>query len=236
MQSLKIQKIDTLIEEISRDHEFCETFIRDISIGSPDMFRDPDFWIYFRDQLLPEVLKLFMYPEIIIPESVTGNELYSLAALLREANLDYRVDITVSCRNERIREQILNGTFSNTDFKNSLDNYEVFNPDSSFEQYLETRNENMCLRSGLLEGVDIRIETPDRIIFSEKTAVILYRNRMIYQDAGMQYKTLRHFLENMHEGTHLITGLQENIDGFGLEGLYSTVSDDLKIYKRINAD
>jgi chemotaxis protein methyltransferase CheR len=200
------------------------------------MFRDPDFWVYFRDRLLPEVLKLFMYPEIIIPESVTGNELYSLAVLLREANLDYRVDIRITCRNDRIRDQILKGAFSNTDFKNSLDNYEIFNPESSFEQYLETRNGNKYFRSALLEGVEIRIEAPDRIGFSEKTAVILYRNRLIYQDAGMQYKTLRHFLENMHEGAHLITGLKENIDGFGLEGLYVPVSDDLKIYKRINAD
>ena len=140
MQAHNIRGLEILLSRLNKDPEFFETFIRDISVGSPDMFRDPDFWIYFRDQLLPEVLKSIMYPEIIIPESVTGNELYSSLVMLREAKFDYRVDLVVTCRNDRIRDQILQGRFSNISYKNSLDNYEVFHPGSSFEQYTETRN------------------------------------------------------------------------------------------------
>ena len=59
---------------------------------------------------------------------------------------------------------------------------------------------------------------------------------MIYQNTGMQYKTLRHLLGIMQEGVCLVTGIQEAIDGYGLEELYTNVSDDLKIYTRKNAD
>ena len=113
LKTNSFKNIDALIERLLDDPDYYETFIRDISPGSPDMFRDPDFWIYFRDQFLPTILKSRRYPEIIIPESVTGNELYTMAVLLNETGLDYRIDLVVTCRNVKIKKQITEKKLSN---------------------------------------------------------------------------------------------------------------------------
>ncbi len=236
LQLHKLNDIETLVARLYDDPGYYDIFIRDISVGSPDMFRDPDFWMHLRDQLLPSILKSWMYPEIIIPESVTGNELYTMAVFLCELGLDYRIDLVATCRNEKIRDQILEGQLPYVRVKNSKDNYEVFHPGSSFEKYTETRDGDRYLKTELLHGVEFRLQSPEQLACSEKTALVLYRNRMIYQNAEAQYRTLKHILGSMKAGTYFVTGIQEAIDGFGLDHLYATVSADLNIYSKNDAD
>ena len=57
------------------------------------MFRDPDLWIHIRENLLPIIFASRRYPEVVIPQCVTGDELYTLAIFLKETGLDYRVDL-----------------------------------------------------------------------------------------------------------------------------------------------
>lgn len=236
LQVHALNSTEVLIEKLLDDPVYYETFMRDISNGSPDMFRDPDFWIYFREELLPSILKSRHYPEIVIPESVTGHELYSMAVLLNEAEIEYRIDLVATCRNEKIRERILEGDLQNTLFKNSKDNYELFNPGSSFDQYIDIRKGKKYLNPGLLKGVDIRLQSPDQPVCSDRTSLILYRNRMIYLNAEEQYNRLKKLLEEMAENTYFITGIRESIDRFGLDHMYSVISPDLKIYIKNHAD
>ncbi|MFC2112188.1 CheR family methyltransferase, partial [Bacteroidota bacterium] len=236
LQTYQLNDTDSLVGRLLDDRKFYESFISDISIGSPDMFRDPDFWIYLRDHLLPTILKTRRYPEILIPESVTGNELYTVIVLLREMGLDYRVDLAITCWNNKIRDQIMNGELPRIRYKNSMDNYQVFKPGSSLEEYTDLRSGTRYLKKEMLQGVEFRLQSPEEHICSEKTALVLYRNRMIYQNAEMQYRMLKLFLSDMKGGTYFITGIQEAIDGFGVEHLYNTVSSDLKIYQKKDAD
>jgi chemotaxis protein methyltransferase CheR len=236
LQAHALTSTEVLIDKLIDDPAYYETFIRDISIGSPDMFRDPDFWIYFRDELLPAILKSGHYPEILIPESVTGHELYSMAVVVHEAEIEYRVGLVATCRNTKIRDRILEGDLQNVIFKNSKDNYELFNPGSSFDQYMDIRKGKKYLNPALLKGVDIRPQSPGQPVCSERTSLILYRNRMIYLNAQEQYNRLKMLLEEMPGSTYFITGIRESIDRLGLDHMYSVISPDLKIYIKNHAD
>ncbi len=43
LQMHKFEDFDSLVASLMQDKAYYETFMRDISIGSPDMFRDRDF-------------------------------------------------------------------------------------------------------------------------------------------------------------------------------------------------
>jgi chemotaxis protein methyltransferase CheR len=236
LEKNRFSDIGELADRLADDPLLTESYIRDMYIGSPDLFRDPDLWIYLRDKLLPRVLEAGRYPEIIVPESVTGHELYSMAVLLNETGLDYRVDLAATCRNKKILEQINLGELSSISYKNSRDNYDVFHPDGDFEKHIITRNNKPCLNKELLEKTEIRVEPPSNLTLSDTTAIILYRNRMIYQNAEQQRMTLVRLLGKMRNGMYLITGMQESIQDYRLKRMYSTVSSDLKIYSRNNAN
>jgi chemotaxis protein methyltransferase CheR len=232
LKSHAIRDIRALIGRLLEDQDYYETFLRDIFIGSPDLFRDPDFWIHLRDRLLPSILKSRLYPEIVVPESVTGNELYSLVVLLCEAGNDLRVDVVTTCRNKLIMDRIVDGKLTNIRYKNSRDNYNVFNPGSSIEDYFELRNATRHFRTDLLKGVEFRLQSPDQTACSEQTALVLYRNRMLYMNRELQSSRLRQLLQEMKEGTCFVTGTRETVEGFGLDHMYTVVSPDLKIYAK----
>ncbi|MFC2080694.1 CheR family methyltransferase [Bacteroidota bacterium] len=236
LKTYTLKDPEALVALLLKDPEFYETFIQDVSIGSSDMFRDPELWIDIRDRILPDILKSELYPEILIPDCVTGGELYTMTVLLRETGLDYRVDLTATCRNAKIRDQVNLGEFPQPRFKNSMDNYQQFNPDSSLEQYTETRNGIRYLNRELIGEVEFRLQSQEQMVCSEKTALVLYRNKMIYQDTERQYRMLKQLLGEMKVGTYLIIGIQEALDGFGLEHMYSTISSDLNIYIKKDAN
>jgi chemotaxis methyl-accepting protein methylase len=181
------------------------------------------------------ILKAELYPEFIIPESVSGNELYTLKLILMEAKLDYRVDLCTICSNELLKEQVGQAYLPQARFKNSSDNYQALNPGKDLEKHTSLINGKRYLNKELLENINFRIQAPGEPFCGQKTKLVLYRNRMIYQTAEYQYRMLKTLLEDMKAGTYLITGIMESIDGFGLDHLYDTISPDLKIYRRNHA-
>ena len=228
--SYKLDNIESLIKFIQDNPENLNRLISDIAVGSPDMFRNPDLWIHIRENLLPIIFASRRYPEVYIPQCVTGDELYTLAIFLRETGLDYRVDLVATCPDNRTRDQILNGELNNTRYKNSKDNFEVYNPDLSFEEYIETRQGKKYIQKDLLEGIEIKVQDDNEPFCSENTALLIYRNRMIYQNVEMQYRTLKKMLGEMEKGTCFILGAGESIGGFGLDRFYKDLSSDYNIY------
>jgi chemotaxis protein methyltransferase CheR len=222
--------VEDLIGKLTIEPGFYEVFIRDISVGSPDMFRDPDFWTHLRDELLPDLLKSRLCPEIVLPGCVTGNELYSLIVLLRESGDESRVDLVVSCRNSAIQEQIRAGKISTVGYKNSKENYRFFNPGSSIDAYFEMHNGCRHFRADLLEKVAFRVQPASGPICSEQTAMVLYRNRMLYMNREEQARQLKSLLSQMPEESLFVTGTGEVIKGLGLDHLFSVLSEDFKIY------
>jgi chemotaxis protein methyltransferase CheR len=235
LQRGKFRSPRALVDRLLEDPRYVDTFIRDISIGSPDMFRDPDVWIYLRDELIPSVLKSCHHPEIVIPESVTGNELYSMLVLLREMEIDNRVDLVVTCRNQKILDRIIKAELPNVRFKNSRDNYEIFYPGSTFERYTGRRGNINYLKPELLDGIEFRVQEPGLDFCSDTTQIVMYRNRMIYLNAEMHYKRLKQVLSDMKKDAFLVIGIHEALDGFGLDKLYSPAVPELGIYKKKNA-
>jgi len=230
LQTYKMDNIDSLIASIQENPDNLDRLISDISVGSPDMFRNPDLWIHIKENLLPIIFASRRYPEVYIPQCVTGDELYTCAIFLKEAGLDYKVDLVATCRDRRTKDRILNGELLNSRFKNSKDNFEVYNPDLSFEEYTATIKGKKYIKKELLEGIEVKIQGDDEPFCSENTALVIYRNRMLYQNAEMQYRTLRKLLSDMQKGTCFILGMGESIDGFGLDQYYKDLSSDFNIY------
>jgi chemotaxis protein methyltransferase CheR len=178
----------------TRLHEepgFLESFIQGISASSPDMFRDPELWITLRDQILPEMISEPETSRILIPDSVSGEEIYSMAILLKESGLDRQIKLTATCKSEGIRKQIENGPLSKGRYKNCQDNYLIFNPGSTLDKYFQQRDGKYYRKSGLLKPVDIMVQLEDQAGTAVHAKLILYRNRMIYLNPETSRRMIR---------------------------------------------
>ena len=73
--------ISTLTSKIQKDKEFLEKIIRDITVNTTELFRDPELWITLKYRILP---KLKNNKSIFIWHAgcSSGQEIYSMLILL----------------------------------------------------------------------------------------------------------------------------------------------------------
>ena len=106
-----VKKVSDLQHRILHDRDYFEALVYNISITVTEMFRDPDFYKSVRNQVIPELKKLNSI-KIWHAGCATGEEVYSLAILLKEEGLYDKCQIFATDFNEKAVEKAMEGTFS----------------------------------------------------------------------------------------------------------------------------
>ena len=86
MKNNKIESLNDLSKILLKDEAFFEQFIREITVNVTEMFRDPAFYKSLREKVV-ESLATYPFIKIWIAGSSTGEEVYSIAILLKEEGL-----------------------------------------------------------------------------------------------------------------------------------------------------
>jgi chemotaxis protein methyltransferase CheR len=209
-----------------------DLFMQGISSGSPDMFRDPELWITLRDKILPGMRVDAEHPMILIPDASSGEEVYSMSILLKESGLDHGIRLMATCINDRLRKQIENGPLSKGRYKNCQDNFMIFNPDSSLDNYFLQRNGMYYPNPGMLEPLDIKVHEEDQAGLADQANLILYRNRTIYFTPGKSQEVISRMLDQSGKGCIFIIGLKESANSLGFKDRVHVISADLNIYSK----
>ena len=81
------------------DPDVMERLLLDLSINVTAMFRDPTFYVAFREKVVP-LLRTYPFTRIWVAGCSTGEEVYSLAILLTEEGLYDRTRIYATDINE----------------------------------------------------------------------------------------------------------------------------------------
>jgi len=221
-----------LITRLHDEPDFMKLFIQGISASSPDMFRDPELWITLRDKILPGMLADSNNPRILIPDAVSGEEIYSMAILLKESGLDSHIRLTATCLNDSFMKQIEQGHLAKGRYKSCQDNYTVFNPDSSLDKYFLQHDGKYYRNSGSFKPLDIKVQPEDQVGLTEHANLILYRNRTIYLTPEKGRGVINRMLDQAVEGCILIIGIKESVKNLGLKDRVHVISSDLNIYSK----
>src|SRR5688572_6292617 len=99
-----------LLERVLHDPGCVDRVIHGLTVNVTAMFRDPEFFRLFREQVVP---RLRTYPAIRIwvAGCATGEEVYSLAVLLDEEELLERSRIYATDINETVLDRARGGLF-----------------------------------------------------------------------------------------------------------------------------
>ena len=103
--------ISDLTAKVMHDKILLSELVQDFSITVTEMFRDPDFYIAFKNKVLP-FLKTFPFARIWHAGCATGEEVYSLAILLLEEGFYNRAKIIATDFNDNALEKAKAGIFS----------------------------------------------------------------------------------------------------------------------------
>src|SRR5918998_4669961 len=86
MRAEKIETVSSYQDRVLHDAACMERLLLGLSVHVTSMFRDPDFYLTFRQKIVP-ILKTYPTVRLWHAGCSTGEEVYSMAILLQEEGL-----------------------------------------------------------------------------------------------------------------------------------------------------
>lgn len=221
--------ISAMQHKLLYDVSFFETLLLDMSINVTEMFRDPNFYLALRQFVVP-MLKNFPFLKIWHAGCSTGEEVYSMAILLKEEGLYDRAQIYATDMNEVVLKQARDGIFNISRLKQYTANYQKAGGQESFSDYYSAHYDHVVMDKSLKENIlfsDHNLATDG--VFGEMN-LILCRNVLIYFNRDLQHRALGLFLESLCAEGFLCLGSKESIRFSEYSKSFEDVVKNEKIY------
>src|SRR5438270_13291484 len=147
-----LQTISGLQARLLHDAACMERLLLDLSINVTAMFRDPSFYVAFREKVVP-VLHTYPFTRIWCAGCSSGEEVYSLAILLEEEGLYDRTRIYATDINEHALATASAGVFPLDPMKQYTQNYIRSGGMRDFSEYYVAAYDNAQFSRALTENV-----------------------------------------------------------------------------------
>lgn len=231
LESSGLANITQMQEQMLYDKEFASLIVKDLSINVTEMFRDPDFYRAVREKVV-ELLKTWSYIKIWHAGCSTGEEVYSMAILLREEGLYDRVQIYATDFNQHALDQAKEGIYAIDLMKKYAQNYARSNAKNNFSDYYLSKYDHAIMDKSLKENI---VWAHHNLVtdndFAE-TQMVVCRNVLIYFNRDLQNKVIGLFNNSLSNGGILCLGNKESIDFSEYQKSFDVVDKQQRIYKK----
>jgi chemotaxis protein methyltransferase CheR len=231
--SERISGLPELLQRIKWDPNFAFQFIADFSINVTEMFRNPHFFKYIKEAVIPE-LKEKEFIRIWVAGCSTGDEVYSLAVLLYEAGLYQRCRIYATDMNESIILQAKSGIIPHKKLDEFASNYILAGGNEQLKEYFSIKDKIPYLRADLLKNILFSHHNLVSDRSFNEFHVIFCRNVLIYFNQQLRDHVHTLLFESLALNGYLALGDKETIRFTKHAAHYLKISPQQKIYKRIN--
>lgn len=220
-----------LVPRLLYDDSLLPEILAGLSVPVTEMFRDPLVFKAIRDTLLPE---LATQPRINIWQAgcATGEEVYSLAILLDEADLLHKTQIYATDINDIALAKAEEGIFPAKTIEKFSDNYIKAGGQRALASYF-----SMGYGFAKIDGA-----IKDRISFAHHNLVadgvfcevhlVVCRNVLIYFDRILQDRVLGLFSDSLSRGGFLCLGTKENVAFSAAAPQFVPVDAAQRLYKK----
>ena len=224
--------VSALQDRLLHDPGCMERLLLDLSINVTSMFRDPTFYVAFREKVVP-LLRTYPFTRIWVAGCSTGEEVYSLAILLHEEGVTERARVYATDINESVLDRARAGVFPLEKMREYTQNYINAGGRQAFSEYYTAKYDAAQFQRSLVENVVFAQHNlvSDRS-FNEFN-VIVCRNVMIYFDRTLQDRVHRLFYESLVNFGVLALGAKESIKFSPYEGSYEELDAAERLFKKV---
>lgn len=228
-----LKDAEGLIAKLNANKEFINQFLFEIVPDTTEMFRDPSFWRVLRDEVIPDIMRnATTKPKIWLASFDSGEELYSLAIILKELDLLDKVQIYANYLSEKNLSRIKSGKMDLKNVETNEANYERLNGKAKYSSYYKSDGLNAIFDTSLINGVNF---IKQKTTFENEpgaTKLVLFRNQMIYQNQILQEKMLISISNSLVAGGFLAIGIKETLENTNTSNKFTVFNNNEKLYKR----
>jgi chemotaxis protein methyltransferase CheR len=215
---------------VRSDAEYLKRFVEELTVNVTEMFRDPSFYKIIRTEVLP-TLTAKPFIRIWHAGCSTGEEVFSMAILLKEANLLTKSLLYATDLNPEVLQAARTGIFPLSPMKQYSENYILSGGTRDFSGYYTAQ----------YDRVKFDEELAKKMVFSTHNLVsdrsfnefdlILCRNVLIYFDKALQDRVLSLFDDSLGTLSYLGLGAKETLKFSGIQSRYKQVGSE-KLWRK----
>jgi chemotaxis protein methyltransferase CheR len=231
LSKLGCASISEMIPMILRDRELFSRLARYFSIAVTEIFRDPFVYASVRNNVIP-MLRTWPHFKIWHAGCATGEEVYSLAIVLKEEGVYDRATIYATDFNDEALERARQGIFEIGKLQEATRNYQQAGGKASLGQYYHAQYDAVAMDSALRQrmvfsGHNLAADS----VFGDMH-LIFCRNVLIYFNRELQDRALGLFTESLVHGGFLCLGTKEDLQFSNFSLWYDIADAKARIYKK----
>lgn len=228
---MNYQSVSMLQHDVLHDPEVFRNLLPEFSINVTEMFRDPNFFNFLREEVVP-YLKSFPRLKIWHAGCSSGEEVYSMAILLKEEGLYDRSIIYATDFNDRILKKAEEGIYPISAIKEYTKNYFKAGGKAAFSDYYTASYDSAIIAKHLKENISFaQHNLVIDGVFGEMDVVIC-RNVLIYFDRDLQKKVITLFHDSLSPTGILCLGTKETLSYADEVDQYETLSEPYRVYRK----
>ena len=232
MNDLGVKTISAFQDKILHEKKSFTGFLNTVSIDVTSMFRDPDFFLAVKQKIFP-MLKNLPFIRIWHAGCATGEEIYSLAILLKEEKLYDKARIYATDMNDVVLEKGKNGIFPLKNIQDYTKNYQNAGGENDFSRYYTAKYDHAVMNSSLKQNI---VWAQHNLVtdgsFNEFD-IVFCRNTMIYFNQPLQEHVHKLILDSLAIGGTLGLGKKESFHSSSFRDNYVDIDDKVKLFKRV---
>jgi chemotaxis protein methyltransferase CheR len=233
LELYKFSNVGVLTRKIAEDGAFFEEFLSEITVNVTEMFRDPSFWRELRDKIIPNILLNHKRVTIWHAGCSSGEEVYSMAILLKEMGILDSSRIIATDIDDEILHKAQSGVYNEKSMELNEKNYIRFRGQYNFSDYYQAKNGQVHMDKSLVKDVSFRKHDLVGGIVFNKFDLLLCRNVMIYFNQSLQNDVLKKLHESIFKYGYLAIGSKESLIWCEIANRFIVVNNEEKIYKKI---
>src|ERR1035437_3368825 len=197
IQKQDLGNIMGLWSKIMKDKEFLLQYIDDLTVNLTELFRNPEIWIKLKEDVLPQ-LQLKSNLDFWHAGCSSGEEVYTMAMVLKDKNLLYKSTALATDLSATILEQAKKGEYSNVLVNRYLKSCKQYCPDSNMDEWFEIGEHESKIKEKYKKHIQFLRHNLVQEPMNKKFDIIFCRNVMIYFDDVLKMKVLKLFRSEEH--------------------------------------
>lgn len=231
LRSNDIHHVSEAIPRVLYDDVFFQKLFYILSVTVTEFFRDPPFYQTVREEVIP-LLRDLPIINVWHAGCATGEEVYSLAILLREEGLYERARIYATDINDRSLEIAREGVYDIEHLKEYSLNYQKSGGRSSLSDYYHARYGFALIDPELKKNIifsNFNLVTGS--VFTE-LHLIFCRNVLIYFDQTLQDRVMQLFHDSLVSNGVLCLGSRESMKFSSVASQFTPLSATWRIFMK----
>lgn len=217
---------------VINDPGFFYRMLNDLTITVSDLFRDPFVYQSLQKNVFPFLTSLSRF-KVWHAGCANGEEVYSLAVLLKESGIYNKAVIYATDINKKAVEFARSGLFNKKVLEQGEKNYLRINSDGRLQQYYSSNQQYGVFNSSLRENV---VFSRHNLVTDQsfgEMQLILCRNVLIYFNKKLQERVLTLLTNSLAVGGFLCLGAKETLRFSAVEDCYEVVDKEARIYRKV---